>query len=200
MASRLHGKLLLWGFAPVLAWALSWSDAVRAQTTGALPAYVIKEFGQPPSIPTGPLSEGVTAAMQSAFVDSLAQSSWVAAQSDALATIVGSRDPRLAWLINDMMRFVSSSRLNATFADAAADLLEITPPTQNEWEVITNHLIAWDIPAPPDYLRFKRAIFATAVPGWDRIFVEGDIDWRQVSWGGVLIDDRAYNRTDKPCN
>ncbi|MEL6980694.1 MAG: DUF3179 domain-containing (seleno)protein, partial [Pseudomonadota bacterium] len=46
----------------------------------------------------------------------------------------------------------------------------------------------------------KRTIFTHAVPGWDKIFVEGDIDWRLVSWGGVLIDDRAYDETDKACN
>ena len=38
------------------------------------------------------------------------------------------------------------------------------------------------------------------MPGWDKIFVEGDIDWRHVSWGGVLIDDRAYDTTDVRCN
>ena len=200
MASRLQSKSLLWGFAPMFAVALFLSDAVRAQTKGALPAYVIKEFGEPPDVPTGPLSDALTKAMQAAFVDSFSQSSWAESQSEALAKIVESRDPRLAWLISDMMRFVSSSRLNATLSAAAADLLGIDPPARNDWDVITNHLIAWDIPAPPDYLRFKRAIFTTAVPGWDRIFVEGDIDWRQVSWGGVLIDDRAFGRTDKPCN
>lgn len=200
MTSRLYGKLILWGVAPLVALALFWSDTARAQTTGALPAYVIKAFGQPPEIPTGALSDTLKAAMQTAFVDSIAQSSWSAAQTTALATIVQSGDPRLAWLISDMMRFVSGSSLNTILAGAAADLLGIDPPAQNEWDVITNHLIAWDIPAPPDYLRFKRAIFTTAVPGWDRIFVEGDIDWRQVSWGGVLIDDRAFGRTDEPCN
>ena len=46
----------------------------------------------------------------------------------------------------------------------------------------------------------KRAIFTNIIPGWERIFVEGDIDWRHVSWGGVLIDDRAYDTTDEPCN
>ena len=30
--------------------------------------------------------------------------------------------------------------------------------------------------------------------------VEGDIDWRHVSWGGVLIDDRRYGTTDELCN
>jgi hypothetical protein len=99
-----------------------------------------------------------------------------------------------------MMRFVSSPRLNADLAGAAASLLGIEPPSENHWEAITNHLIAWDIPAPPDYLESKRAIFTSAVPGWDRIFVAGDIDWRLVSWGGVLIDDRPFGRTDEPCN
>ena len=52
----------------------------------------------------------------------------------------------------------------------------------------------------PDYLSVKRAIFTNIVPGWDRIFVGGDIDWRLVSWGGVLIDDRTYDTTDEACN
>ena len=30
------------------------------------------------------------------------------------------------------------------------------------------------------------------MPGWEKIFVEGEIGWRHVSWGGVPIDDRAY--------
>ena len=55
-------------------------------------------------------------------------------------------------------------------------------------------------PPPPDYLRAKRAIFTSLVPGWDKIFVEGNIDWRHVSWGGVLIDDRKYDTTDEKCN
>ena len=38
------------------------------------------------------------------------------------------------------------------------------------------------------------------MPGWDKIFIEGDIDWRHVSWGGVLIDDRPYDTTDELCN
>ena len=60
--------------------------------------------------------------------------------------------------------------------------------------------MAWDIPAPPDYLRAKKTIFTTVVSTWDKIFVKGNIDWRHVSWGGVLIDDRPYDTTDKLCN
>ena len=73
-------------------------------------------------------------------------------------------------------------------------------PEENHWGSVTDHLIAWDIPAPPEYLATKRAIFTGIVPGWDKIFIEGDIDWRLVSWGGVLIDDRAYDKTDELCN
>ena len=200
MIMRSHNPLLVWFVAPVFALSLFWSDGARGQTTGALPDYVIEEFGRPPDVPLGLLSDALRAAMQVAFVDSFTQSSWQDAQSAALAQIVASDDPRLAWLISDMMRFVTNGRLSVTLTKAAADLLKVDPPTQNQWEVITNYLIAWDIPAPPDYLQVKRAIFTTAVPGWDLIFVEGDIDWRLVSWGGVMIDNRDFGRTDEPCN
>jgi hypothetical protein len=173
---------------------------LHAEATGDLPAYVIAEFGAPPPVPVGALPDGLGDAVRTALVDSIAQSQWGDAQTTALAEIAASNDPRIAWLISDMMRFVSDVRTNVVLAEAAADLLEIESPRNNQWEVVTNHLIAWDIPAPPDYLEVKRAIFTTVVPGWDRIFVEGDIDWRQVSWGGVLIDDRAFGRTDAPCN
>ncbi len=200
MISKLRNPSFVWLFAPLLALSFLWSNDAPAQTTGALPDYVIKEFGTPPKVPLGPPSKALRAAMQIAFVDSFTQSSWKEAQSDALIEIVRSEDPRLAWLISDMMRFVTNGSLNITLADAAADLLKVDPPAENHWEVITNTLIAWDIPAPPDYLEIKRTIFTSAVPGWERIFVEGDIDWRMVSWGGVLIDDRGFGQTDEPCN
>lgn len=180
--------------------ALLSSNDSAAQSGNALPDHVFKEFGAPPAIPDGPHSDALRTAMKTAFVESMAKSYWTDAQTAALAEIVASEDPRVVWLISDMMRFVSSNSLTEALATAAADLLDIKTPRQNPWEVITNHLIAWDIPAPPDYLTLKRAIFTSAVPGWDRIFVEGDIDWRLVSWGGVLIDDRAFQQTDEPCN
>jgi Protein of unknown function (DUF3179) len=183
--------------ASVVALALLGSE-VRAE--GDVPDYVIAEFGAPPAVPDDPLAAPLRRAVHTAFVESLTRSAWGAEQKAALAEIAASNDPRIAWLVSDMMRFVTSPRLNEDLAEAAAALLGIAPPDQNHWEVVTNHLIAWDIPAPPDYLEVKRAIFTTVVPGWERIFVEGDIDWRLVSWGGVLIDDRAFGKTDEPCN
>ena len=176
-----------------------WCTALNAQTV-SLPEYVIAEFGNPPNVPEGPLSSTLQSSVQTAFVSSLAQGTWGRDQTIALNDIAASNDPRLVWLISDLMRFVPDARVNAELSNAASVLLDKSFTARNNWGAITDHLIAWDIPAPPEYLAAKRTIFTNLVPGWDRIFVEGDIDWRMVSWGGVLIDDRAYDTTDERCN
>ena len=166
----------------------------------ALPDYVIAEFGAPPAVPEGPLSPAMQFAVRVAFVDSVTLSTWDENQEKALAEIAQSGDPRLAWWISDMLRFVGSNGLHARLSAAASELLGKPFNKSNNWGEVTDYLLAWDIPAPPNYLETKRTIFTQIVPGWDRIFVEGDIDWRLVSWGGVLIDDRAYDTTDDLCN
>ena len=180
--------------------ALFGSGNPQARDAASLPDYVIEKFGDRPSVPEGPLSAELQTAVRVAFVDSIERSAWGKDQTEALVTIVESKDPRLGWIIGDLMRFASSPQLNAILASAATDLLGRDLLTQNAWGALTDHLIAWDIPAPPGYLDVKRAIFTGIIPGWDRIFAEGDIDWRMVSWGGVLIDDRAHDKTDDQCN
>ena len=176
------------------------SQESQAQDSKPLPAYVVEQFGSPPAVPSGPLSPELQEAVKVVFVDSMEQRSWGRDQSLALGVIAQSNDPRLAWIISDLLRFISSPGLTAELAGTAAQLLGTNVASRNHWGVVTDQLIAWDIPAPPDYLPVKRAIFTGMVPGWDKIFVEGDIDWRLVCWGGVLIDDRAYDETDKACN
>jgi len=171
-----------------------------ARARDALPDYVIEEFGQPPTVPDGPLSDAVQEAVQVAFVDSAEQAIWGPDQAAALADIAASKDPRLAWIVADLMRFITQRDLHTSLARAAAELLGLDLPGERYWGFVTDHLIAWDIPAPPDYLRVKRAIFTSVLPGWEKIFVPGDIDWRHVSWGGVPIDNRAFDTTDTPCN
>jgi hypothetical protein len=186
--------------ASFLLFPLAWVAPAGAQERAPLADYIIAEFGEPPAVPDGPLSEELRSAIKVAFIDSMAQLTWLPAQSAALEEIVEANDPRVAWLISDLMRFAPERHLSLQLAGAAAVLLGIEPPHRNEWGVVTDHLIAWDIPAPPDYLRVKGAIFTTLVPRWKDIFVEGDIDWRHVSWGGVFIDDRPYDTTDTFCN
>ena len=180
--------------------SLVWFGSLRAEKSAPLADYVIEQFGEPPAIPNGALSEELQSAVQVAFVDSIRQSTWGRDQTLALAEIAKSKDPRLAWMISDLMRFITGRELHAALADAASSLLGTELKNVNHWGVVTDHLIAWDIPAPPDYLPVKRAIFTSIEPRWDRIFVEGNIDWRHVSWGGVLIDDRGYDMTDELCN
>ena len=183
-----------------LALLFALSTASRGFSAGPLPDYVIEEFGEPPAVPDAPISPAMQFALRVAFVDSVSLGTWDENQDLALAEIAKSNDPRFAWIISDMMRFVSSERLNESLTNAASDLLGKQFRFENSWGVVTDHLVAWDIPEPPEYLSFKRAIFTSIVPGWEQIFVEGDIDWRLVSWGGVLIDDRPYDTTDNGCN
>ena len=186
--------------ASFMALSLFWLDTMRAHAASPLPDYVIREFGAPPPIPTGPLTPTSQAAVKAAFIDSMQQSTWGRDQDIALSEIAASKDPRLAWPVSDLMRFAPDRTLNAKLAGAAAQLLGIEAPRRNQWGIITDHLIAWEVPAPPNYLEAKRSIFTSIIPGWEKIFVEGDIDWRHVSWGGVLIDDRPYDTTDQACN
>ncbi len=172
------------------------SDTAR----NSLSPRIIELFGEPPLIPEGPTSPELTAALDAVFIEGLANSVWDDAQSDGMRAILASEDPRVSWLLADMLRFVNQPELGALLVDALSSLLGLSYDDGNYWGLTTDHLMAWDIPAPDDYLRYKRAIFTSFVPGWEDIFVPGDIDWRFVSWGGVLIDDRPYGTTDEPCN
>lgn len=166
----------------------------------ALPRGEEKDFGKAPAVPSGPLDPEVKKALNTAFGENLKTATWADDQSTALTTLAASKDPRVAWVISDFMRIISNPGFLQLFASAASDILEIDIALNDAWAITTDHLIAWDIPAPPDYLTYKRNIFTVIVPEWDRIFAEGDIDWRHVSWGGVRIDDRPFDTTDKPCN
>lgn len=185
--------------AAFLAVSALFSTTVQAQDV-ALPDYVIEEYGTPPNVPTGEMSGELQAAMQVAFIDTMRLQSWGRDQELALIDIAASGDPRVAWLISDLLRFVSNRALEGELTQAVEQLFGKSLPAQNSWGRVTDHLIAWDIPEPPNYLLYKSAIFTSVVPAWDDLFVEGDIDWRHVSWGGVLIDDRPYDTTDDPCN
>ncbi len=200
MASAIFSQPRIILSASLVTLSLLWSGALQAQDAPPLPEYVIEQYGPPPTVPEGPLSEALQSAVQVAFVDGMVQSTWGPDQDLALDEIAKSNDPRIAWIISDLMRFAARRELSESLTDTVSELLGKNFRGRNSWGLVTDHLIAWDIPAPPDYLRVKRAIFTSIVPGWDKIFVEGDIDWRLVSWGGVHIDDRPYDTTDEVCN
>lgn len=124
---------------------------------------------------------------------------------DALERIAASGDPRLAWLLEDLLRFVVAAPDEEAIVDAFERLTGVDPSVdpafgESPWRSITNHLIAWDLPAPPGYRERKAALFLLVESKWEPFFADADavIDWRLVSWGGVLIDDRPLGDPD-PC-
>jgi len=175
-------------------------EAPSAIDQAELADYIIDLYGEPPTIPKEPHSKELVQAVEIIFGGDLRSFIWGDEQTSALMTITESGDPRLAWLLSDFMRISGSNGLSSALADSAGKLLNITADRANVWEDTVDHLIAWNIPSPPDYLKYKKNIYTLIVPEWDRIFVDGDIDWRHVSWGGVGIDNREFNMTDKTCN
>ena len=174
-------------------------SAATALARAALPRGNAREFGAAPEVPDGPLSDEVKAAVDKAFIDGITIG-WGLEQDQALDVIAESGDPRLAWIVADLLRFSPGGAINQQLNEALELLLDTKFSNFSSWHDATNRLIAWNIPEPPSYLIYKRSIFTAVLPEWGPIFVDGDIDWRFVSWGGVRIDDRAFDKTDERCN
>jgi hypothetical protein len=116
---------------------------------------------------------------------------------EELNRLVAEGDARLAWPVSDLLRFAAPGTDTDALSAAFEDLTGVDPRpdpafADSPWRSITNHLIAWDLPAPPGYRQLKAELFLVVEPGWEPFFADAasDIDWRLVSWGGVQIDDR----------
>ncbi len=133
MASELSFQSRVLLFASLVTLCLFWFETLEAKEAEPLPDHVIKEFGKPPAIPKGPLSKELQAAVKAAFIDSMKASAWGRDQTIALDEIAGSKDPRLAWIISDLMRFVPGRQLNAALADAASKVLGKELKNENHW-------------------------------------------------------------------
>ncbi len=158
-----------------------------------------RDFGPAPAVPSGPLTPEVADAIGAVFNSGVTQGIFGSDQNDALDLIGESGDVRVAWLLVDLMRFAADPGLLASVIDEASELLGIETTGRSAWGDVTDHLIAWDVPEPPGFLDTKRELYSQVVPAWADLMVPGAIDWRLVTWGGVGIDDRRYDRTDDPC-
>ena len=121
----------------------------------------------------------------------------------ALADVVEHGDARHAWYVADLMRFFgpgeSGNELVEAFESLTATSIADDPDSERSvWLSSTNHLIAWDTPDYPDYRIDKATLFLLVEERWEPFFSDADatIDWRHLSWGGVLIDDRELGDTD----
>ncbi|MEO1238861.1 MAG: DUF3179 domain-containing (seleno)protein [Pseudomonadota bacterium] len=173
-----------------------WSLVVLVALLPAVPA------AQPgPSAHQGDaLAPPVTAALGQLLSASLSQADWDTTDTAMFDTLAASGDPRLGWVLVDMMRFTWRPAFRAALVDTVGHLLEIDIDTAFKRAGFTDHLIAGDVPAYPGYLDHKRAIYTQYLPGLERIFAPGDIDWHQVSTGGVNIDARPFGAPASPCD
>jgi len=173
---------------------------VSAEQRKALPDYVIAEYGVPPVIPSGSLDPIMAEALDDLVVIALNQSAWSPDDKAAFDVIAKSNDSRVIWTLTDMQRFSWRLEFHDALTQSVEDILQISFDDGQHREAIINRMIAWDIPAYPNYLEHKRSIFTNYIPGWEKLFVEGEIDWQLVDWGGVDIDARPYDATDDICH
>ena len=151
----------------------------------------------PPEIMTGPLADEAIAA-----IDSIWSNLQRVPDPVDMAALGDSGDIRIGWLISDLLRFFQGSQAGNASFDAFVAMTGIEPERSSlrQWIIVTDYLIAWDVPAPPGYLDYKRRLYTLVEPDWQPFFddEDADVDWRLVSWGGVLIDDRPLGDT-LPC-
>ena len=149
-----------------------------------------------PDAPRGPLDPSVAADLDRVFGDI-----GTTIEVEALDRLGDSGDARVAWLLSDLLRFVQRGQVADAAVDAFERLTGTTVTASFPWGQITDRLIAWDLPEPPGYVDWKRRLFEFVEPAWAPFFddEDADIDWRHLSWGGVLIDDRPVDAAHLPC-
>ncbi|MEL6983321.1 MAG: DUF3179 domain-containing (seleno)protein, partial [Actinomycetota bacterium] len=113
-----------------------------------------------------------------------------------LATV---EDPRAGWIMVDMGQFVFRGEAVEGLIDAAGGLAGEDFTVRTWWKGLGDHLITTDVPAPPGYLEWKRKIYGAADTTFLRLLADdAAVDWRHVSFGGVLADNRPYG-SDETC-
>ena len=174
-------------------------DEQKARTSATTaPAY---NFPDPPIVVARPLDPQVDDALSRL----LPEAAVGILDAEALSVIAESHDARLGWLVSDLLRFYQGGSEEVRLVSAFHDLTGIDVRrdpliAEGAWRAVTDHLIAWDLPAPPRYRERKAQLYLALEPRWKAFFADADseIDWRFVAWGGVLIDDRSPG-DPKPC-
>lgn len=156
-------------------------------------------FPPTPDFPSEPLAEATQSDL-TALIESLINQD-LSEHSESLKSLGKSSDLRIAWVLSDLLRITRDRKLREEVIRSAESLMSIDVDRSDAWVSVTDTLIAWDVPAFENYLDVKRDIYTLIVPEWERLMSdEGEVDWRFVSWGGVGIDNRPYDQTDRPIN
>lgn len=151
-----------------------------------LPTAAPVTFPPAPEVPEGPLLPGTNR-----LLDLVWEGLPTRLATDEIEALGHTGDARVAWALADLMQFLGLGAPADSALAAAERLIGAEIPPGVPWVELTNHLIAWDLPAFPDYPRYKARIFTLADPTWEVFFTSpGEIDWRLVAFGGVLADTR----------
>lgn len=149
-----------------------------------------------PDVPDGPLAPEVVELLDDIFFDLS-----LGFTPAAVLELGESGDARLGWVLSDLLRFFQVGPQRDASVAAFEQLTGTTVDDLFAWPVVTDRMIAWDIPEPPGYAGWKWRLFSLVEPRWEPFFTDedADVDWRLVTWGGVRIDDRPLDRVDEPC-
>lgn len=157
-------------------------------------------FPPPPDFPEGEISAELRHDLNAFFV--ILESERRFGHMELLS-FTNHDDIRIAWILTDVLRFANNLALIEVIGARLQEMLGdegIVGAPGELWKRATNLLIAWDMPAFPDYYKFKKRLFVLVEPEWEPFFNDPDatIDWRWVSWGGVFIDNRPLGSA-LPC-
>ena len=150
---------------------------------------------EPPPIPDGPIAEDLAADL-TALLDILFinQDPFRLQGIEQIRRVGASEDVRVAWILVDALRFLPAFDIRAeVIRDALTELTGVEYADDPWWVAASNQLITWDLPAPPDYVQWKRVPFEDLYAPWAPFFddTESGFDYRYLTWGGALADART---------
>jgi hypothetical protein len=175
---------------------LTTAATAATTTTTALPT-PLETFAAAPDVPSGALSAEVAGGVDR-LLENLYTEDW---DLDAIGDLADLGDPRVAWLLADLMRFYQQGLALDQLVSAFSELTGARPiPGDVEFVSAMNSLIAWDLPAWDGYPEAKTRVYVPIEAFWEPFFDQDHgVDWRIVTWGGVLADTRPLG-DNGPCN
>ena len=132
------------------------SDPLDPRERGVLRNFLGYEFPPAPDTPTGPIEQ--------AAVDIL-EVIWAGLElggfdGGLVAGLGNTGDARLAWIMSDLLRFfvfgdIHDGSISAFQKLTGVRVADDPVAERSSWQSVTDHLIAWDLPAFPRYAEYK---------------------------------------------
>ena len=167
-----HGPLVGVLATAMLLSACGGADPLSAQSQSQNPAGLLDKDRQPfpttPAAGTGALADPILEALAS-IAPTLRQQRF---PTDAVRAIGQSGDGRLLWYLYDLLRLATRDGvpvLVEAFEDLSGAEFAGEPFT-----AMGDRILAWDLPAPPNYRQLKRDLFLLIEPRWAPFFDDED--------------------------